>query len=451
MPTVRSVPGAARPRVVVVGAGHAGLEAVRALRRAEVDVVLVDRHNYHTFQPLLYQVATAGLQAGHITQPVRHIFQDQPNADFRLARVEGVDFAARRLVVSDGPPIAYDHLVLAAGASTAFYGIEGADRYAFPLKSVADATRLRSHVIACFEAADQDPARLDEGALTFVIVGGGPTGVEMAGALVELFEGVFRKDYHHLEVDRAQVVLVEMGERLLTGYAPHLQDYARRELERRGVEVRLGTAVHRVTPSTVHLSTGEVLRTRTLVWAAGVRANPLADVLGVEQGPAGRIVVTPTLQLPGHPEVYVAGDLAAAADPSGRLYPQVAQVAIQQGRHAARNILRTLAGRPPLPFRYRDLGTMATIGRNAAVAQLPSGLTLRGRLAWLAWVVVHVANLMGFRNRASVTLSWVYNYFTWDRGPRLVLASEPEDEVGPVLAPQYDPAARAEPAETAAP
>ncbi|MDX1530332.1 MAG: NAD(P)/FAD-dependent oxidoreductase [Rhodothermales bacterium] len=421
------------PRVVVVGTGHGGLEAVHALRKAPVDVLLVDRNNYHKFQPLLYQVATAGLQPGDIAQPARHLFQSQANAAFRMARVVGVDLPARRLLVEDAAPIPYDTLVLAAGASTAYFGVEGAREYGFPLKNVADAINLRSHVVGRFEAADRDPELIVDGALTFVVVGGGATGVETAGALVELFDRVFAKDFPRLDVDRARVVLVEMSDGVLAGYAPKLRAYARRVLERRGVEVRLEEAVAEVTPRTVRLQSGEEVRAHTTVWAAGVRANPLADVLGVEQTRGGRVVVDETLRLPEHPEVFVVGDMAGATDPVGDLYPQVAQVAIQQGRHAARTIRRLLDGEPPEPFRYRDLGMMATIGRNAAVAQFPSGFTLTGWPAWAAWALVHVAKLVGFRNRLTVMVNWTYNYFTWDRGPRLVLSTFPEtDEVPPV-------------------
>lgn len=423
----RAVPEPRR-RVVVVGTGFAGLEAVRALRRADLDVLLVDRNNYHKFQPLLYQVGTAGLQPGHITQSARHIFQGQRNFDFRMAKVVGVDFGAKRLEVDPGPPIPYDYLVLAAGASTAYYGVEGAKEFGFPLKNVPDAINLRSHVLGQFEAANRNPALIDDGALTFGIVGGGATGVETAGALVELFDRVLVRDFPALDVRRARVVLFEMGDALMAAYKPELQAYTKRTLEKRGVEVRLNASVERVTPRAVHLEGGETIPMQTLVWAAGVRANPLADVLGVEQTSAGRVVVDEFLSIPGCPEVFVAGDMAGARDPEGELYPQVAQVAIQQGVHAAETIERLGRGLDPQPFRYRDLGMMATIGRNAAIVQFPNGFTMKGWLAWIAWAGLHIVKLVGFQNKAAVFLNWVYNYFTFDRGPRIVLTTFPESD-----------------------
>jgi NADH dehydrogenase len=428
VPTVTT----ARPRVVIVGVGHAGLEAAKALKRALVDVLLVDRHNYHKFQPLLYQVATAGLQPGDITQPARHVFRRQQNLAFLRATVTGVDPDTRLLLVDEGPPIPYDFLILGAGASTAYYGVAGAEAYGFPLKNIADAVNLRSHVLLQFEEASRDPALVEAGALTFAIVGGGPTGVEMAGALRELFDRVLRKDFPALDVSRARVILLEAGDALLTSYKPHLRDYTRRQLEKRGVEVRLNETVVDVTPEAVRLRSGEAIPTRTLVWAAGVRANPLADRLGLEQARGGRITVDATLRVPGHPGVFVAGDMAGAAGPDGALYPQVAQVAMQQGVHAAREVERTLRGEAPQPFRYRDKGQMATIGRNAAVLELPNGWTATGWLAWIGWVLIHIVNLAGFRNKLGVFVSWVYNYFTYDRGPRLISPAWPETDEVPV-------------------
>ena len=425
-----------RPRVVIVGVGHAGLEAAKALRKAPVDVLLVDRHNYHKFQPLLYQVATAGLQPGDITQPARHIFRKQRNLTVRLATVTDIDLDARRVLVEDGPPIPYDALLLGVGASTATYDVEGAEEHGLPLKNVADAVNLRSHVLLRFEAAHRDPSLIEAGGLTFVVVGGGPTGVEMAGALRELFDRVLCKDFPGLDVSRARVVLLEAGDALLNGYRDRLRDYTRRQLEGRGVEVRLDTAVVEVTPEAVRLASGETIPAHTLVWAAGVRANPLADRLAVEQTQGGRVVVDETLRVPGHPEVFVAGDLAGARDPGGALYPQVAQVAMQQGVHAAREIVRALRGEPAQPFRYADKGQMATIGRNAAVLELPNGWTATGYLAWLGWVVIHIVNLAGFRNQLSVFISWVYNYFTYDRGPRLIIPAWPETDEVPVDPPR---------------
>ncbi|NNF58972.1 MAG: NAD(P)/FAD-dependent oxidoreductase [Rhodothermaceae bacterium] len=442
VPHIRSVDGAPaadgfapRPRIVVVGVGHGGMEAVKELDGTPADVLLVDRNNYHKFQPLLYQVATAGLQEGDITQSARHIFQKQKNVDFRLATVLGADLDARVLQVDQGPPIPYDYLILAAGASTAYFGVEGAQTYGFPLKNVADAVNLRSHVLLQFEKANRNAALIEEGALNFVVVGGGATGVETAGALIELFDRVLCRDFAGLDVDRARVILVERGDALMEAYKPDLQAYTKRQLEKRGVEVWLDTAVESVSAEAVQFEGGESLATQTLIWAAGVRANPLADELGLEQTRGSRLVVDDTLRVSGHPEVFAVGDLAGATDPTGQLYPQVAQVAIQQGIHAAKEIERAMRGIQPEAFQYKDLGQMATIGRNAAILEFPSGRGLKGLLAWLGWAVIHVVNLVGFRNRLSVLINWVYNYFTYDRGPRVIMSTWPEtDEVQqPVL------------------
>ncbi|GAB5537737.1 MAG: NAD(P)/FAD-dependent oxidoreductase [Rubricoccaceae bacterium] len=424
-----------RPRVVVVGVGHGGLECVKALKGEPVDILLVDRNNYHKFQPLLYQVATAGLDVGDITQAARHILHDQDNADFRLATVTGLDASAKLLLTQDGPPISYDHLVLAAGASTAYFGVEGAQEYAFPLKNVPDAVALRSHVLRQVEAANQNPSRIEDGALNIVVVGGGPTGVETAGAMRELFEKVLTHDFPGLDIHRARVILVDGADALMIPYAPELRDYTKRQLEKKGAEVRLGANVTTVTREGVALDDGTNIQARTVVWAAGIRANPLADALAMTQTRGGRVVVDESLRVPDQPDVFVAGDMAGATDPTGDLYPQVAQVAIQQGQHAADQILRQHAGLAPTPFAYKDLGMMATIGRNAAILQLPSGLKMKGRLAWLGWALIHVLALAGFQNKLSVMLSWIYNYITYERGPRLILTAEPEhDDLDPPIA-----------------
>ncbi|MEL6610777.1 MAG: NAD(P)/FAD-dependent oxidoreductase [Bacteroidota bacterium] len=428
-----------RPRIVVIGSGHAGLEACKALSGEDVDVLMVDRNNYHKFQPLLYQVATSGLQTGHICMPVRHIFQQQDNFDFRLATVLGVDLEAQLVHVEEGPPIHYDSLIVGAGASVAYYGVEGAEEHGFPLKNVADAVELRAHVLRCFEEANRNPALIEGGVLNFVIVGGGPTGVEMAGGLRELFDQVLRKDFPGLDLNRVRVILLERADALMLPYKADLQAYTKDALEYIGVDVRLETAVTEVTPTEVRLADGTAIPTQTLIWAAGVRANPLADVLseteGIEQTRGGRLVTDEYLRLPAHPNVFVAGDIAGAADPQGVLYPQVAQVAIQQGIQAAGNAIRAHRGLDPEAFVYNDLGMMATIGRNRAILELPNGTGMKGFIAWCAWVFVHVVKLAGFRNQLAVFFSWVYSYFTWDRTPRLIIDVEPEtDEIQePVL------------------
>jgi NADH dehydrogenase len=409
------------PKVVVVGAGFGGLEVARHLKGAPVEVTLVDQHNFHTFQPLLYQVATAGLNAADVAHAVRGLFHGQRNARFRQGRVTAVDWDARVVAVDGQPDLPFDHLVVAGGASVTYFGTPGAADHGFPLYTLEDAIRLRNHVIRRFEAADTDPTELDGGGLTFVVVGGGPTGVETAGALAELFAMVFRKDYPGLDVSRAHVVLVEMEDHLLHPFGSAGRQHALDTLRSRGVDVRLGAKVASVEADRVTFADGEVLPCQTLVWAAGVQANPLAGTLGVPQDRGGRIVVGPDLQVPDHPRVWAIGDIAASRDRHGDLLPQLAPVAMQGGRHVARQICRLLEGRPTEPFRYRDKGTMATIGRRAAVAELPGGIRLRGGLAWLAWLGLHLVFLVGKRNRASVLLNWAWNYLTWDRGPRLVL------------------------------
>jgi NADH dehydrogenase len=410
------VVSALKPHVVIVGAGFGGLATAKALKHAPVQVTLVDRHNFHTFQPLLYQVATAGLNATDVAHAVRGIFHDQANVTFRQATVTGVDWDTRTVELDHGS-LVFDRLVLAAGATASVFGIPGAEEHGLALYTLEDAVALRNHVLDRFEAADADPALVDDGALTFVIVGGGPTGVEVAGALSELFAMVLRKDFQTLDVSRARVVLVEMADVLLSPFAPVSQQNAATTLEHLGVELRLGEAVTSVTATRVALRSGEELAAHTLIWAAGVQANPLAQALGIETGRGGRISVGPDLRVPGHPDTFAIGDVAATDPP----LPQLAPVAMQGGRHVAEEIVRSLHGGAPQPFRYRDKGTMATIGRRAAVAELPLGIKLKGTPAWLAWLGLHLVTLVGFRNRLSVFLNWAWNYVTWDRGPRIIL------------------------------
>ena len=411
----------AKPRVVIVGAGFGGLKAAEALKNAPVDVTLIDRFNYHTFQPLLYQVATAALEPAEIASTVRGIFHNQKNFSFELGNVVGVDWENKALLIEDEPPVYFDYLILAAGASTNYFGIDGAEKYSFPMKTVDEANALRNHIISVFEEVSADPGLIDEGWLNFVVVGGGPTGVEMAGALSELFHMVLRKDYPHLDINRAQFILLEAAEHVLAPFAPDLRSYSLDELRKRHVDVRLGEAVIRVTEDHVTLKSGDAIPTHTVIWGAGVRGVPLANALGVEVGRGGRIVTNDDLSLPGRPEVFVIGDLAATKGPDGVLYPQLARVAIEGGAHAARMIRRRLEGQPGEPFIYKDPGTMATIGRNAAVAQLPGSIKLKGFLAWAAWVFLHLWFLVGFRNRVGVFVNWVWNYFTYDRGVRMIM------------------------------
>ena len=321
----------------------------------------------------------------------------------------------------------YDHLVVAAGATANFFGIEGAAEHSLPLYTLDDAAALRNHVLTRFEAADSDPTIVADGALTFVVVGGGPTGVEVAGALAELFDVVLRRDFPALEVDAARIVLVEAVDDVLGAFRPRSRRHALDALRERGVDVRTGTAVRSVTATAVHLATGETIPSQTLIWAAGVRANPLAAALGVETGRGGRIPVGDDLRVLGHPNAFAIGDIAAIADdrqPSGYL-PGVAQVAMQSGAHVAKEIRRALACEPPRPFRYVDKGSMATIGRRSAVADLPLRIRLSGTIGWVAWLGLHLLQLMGFRNRLSVLLNWAWAYVGWDRGPRLIFTPSP--------------------------
>jgi NADH dehydrogenase len=414
-----------RHRVVVVGAGFGGLSLAKGLKGAGVDLTIVDRNNFHTFQPLLYQVATSGLGADDVAHNVRGIFHERDDITFRLADVTGIDHDRRELLTDGGPSIPYDTLVLAAGASTNTYGVPGVDEYAFAMKTLPEAIAVRNHVLAQFEAASLDPRTVDDGALNVVVIGGGPTGVELAGAMRELFSMVLSHDYPELDVTRARVILVEATGHVLGPFSPASRWYAKGRLTRMGVEVRLDAAVGAITPHAVHLTDGEVIPTRTAIWVAGVRANALADALGLAQTKGGRIEIGRDLTVPGHPEIFVVGDLGATPD----VLPQLAPVAIQQGTHVAKSIRRRLDGRPLEPFRYFDKGTMATIGRDAAVAELPLGIRFRGRLAWVAWLFLHLMYLVGFRNRLNVFVNWAYSYITWDRGARLIVRPDRLDRL----------------------
>ena len=409
-----------RPRVLIVGAGFGGLELARALRRAPVDILLIDRNNYHTFQPLLYQVATAALEPEEIAHSVRGIFQRQRNFRFRMGEVTDVRFDERRVIVDGRDALDYDYLVLAAGAVTNFFGVKGAAEHSFDLKGIELALALRSHIIRQFEIADRAEFNVDDGRLTFAAVGGGPTGIETTGALVELIDLVLAKDFRDLPLERVRVILLEATDGLLAGFDERLQQYTARTLEKRGVEIRLGDPVVEVTPRGVHLRSGDYIPTHTVIWSAGVRTEALSDRLGLEQDRGGRIAVSDDLSLPGRPNVFAIGDIAAARDTDGSLLPQVAPVAIQGGRHVARRITDDLAGRPAAPFRFEDPGIMATIGRNSGVVQLPSGVKATGFVAWMMWLGLHLVQLIGFRNRLNVLVNWAWNYFTYDRSARLI-------------------------------
>ena len=407
-----------RPVVAVIGAGFGGLRVAMALRRAPVQVVLIDRRNYHLFQPLLYQVATAGLAASEIAYPVRGILRKQANLQFRLAEVEAVDLAERRLQTSTGE-IGYDYLVVACGAETNYYGLTGVAEHAVGLKDLDEAVVIRNHVLKMFELAAQerDP-EIRRAMLTFVVVGGGPTGVESAGALSELTRLVQLRDFSELQPQELRVILLEASNQLLKGMAPSLQSATAETLWRKHVEVRFGATVTDFDGAKVMLRSGEVIPARTVIWAAGARAARLAGTLDAPKGSLERIVVEPTLQLPGHPEVMVIGD-AAYWEEDGEPLPMVAPAAIQQAEHAAKNILRMVRGGSLEQFRYKSPGSLATIGRNAAVVEI-GGFKLRGFLAWVVWLVVHLMRLVGFRNRLVVFINWAWDYLFYDRAVRVI-------------------------------
>jgi NADH dehydrogenase len=417
-----------RPKVVIVGAGFGGLYAAKTLKRTEVDILIVDQHNYHTFQPLLYQVATAGLDTGDVAHQVRGVFHRQRNVRFRQGTVVGVDWDAKAVLLKDGSRLRYDYLILAAGAVYNDLGTPGVRRYGLFLKSLSEAANIRSHILRQFERVSADPSLLAQGALNFVIVGAGPTGVEMAGALVELFDRVIPKDFPELGSERAKVMVLELQETVLPPYSEKTRRYTEAVLRKRGVEVRLNTAVAEVREREVVLEGGETIPTETLIWAAGIRGHPLVRNLGLELTRGERIAVDKDLRVAGHEGVFVVGDLSGAQDDEGKLYPQVAPVAIQQGQHAGKQIARLLRGESTKAFRYFDKGSMAIIGRSAGVAELSKtflGLKLRGFLGWLAWLFIHLIYLPGYRNRFSALLSWTYNYFTYDRHTRLIAYMQP--------------------------
>jgi NADH dehydrogenase len=410
-----------RPRVAVVGAGFAGLWAARALGRQPVDVMVVDRNNYHTFLPLLYQVAAAEVAPEEIVYPVRSVVRGLSRVRFIMAEVTGVDVAARTVSTGDAS-IPYDYLVLAAGSVSNFFGVPGAEEHAFRLKTMDDGIALRNHILSRFEAAqnEPDPGKRQQ-AMTFTIAGGGPTGVEFAGALAELIRGPLAKDYRNIDLREARVVLLEARDALLEALPTELRAYSAARLRAMGVDVRLGSVVSRVTPASVELLDGTIFPTETVVWTSGVRVDDALRSWGLPVDAEGRIPVRPTLQLEGHPEVYVVGDLAHAVA-EGQPVPMVAPAATQQGEVAARNIVRHLRGGEPEPFRYRDPGTMVTIGRNAAVAYL-RGRSFTGFPAWILWLFVHIISLIGFRNRLFVLTDWALDYFFYERAVRLILAS----------------------------
>jgi NADH:ubiquinone reductase (H+-translocating) len=418
-----------RPKVVIVGAGFVGLNAAKTLRRAPVDILMIDQNNYHTFQPLLYQVATAALEPTDIAYQARGIFRHQKNFRFMQGKVTGIDWNNQDVLLESGAAVHYDYLVLGAGAVYTDFGTPGVKEHSFLLKTLEQANNLRSHVLQQFELASIHPELLDEGILNFVIVGGGPTGVEMAGALDELFDKVLPGDYPEVDMKKAKVILLESSDEIMTPYTPRTRTYTLETLRGRGVDIQLNSRVSAIDDQSVTLKDGRTIPTKTLIWAAGVRACPLVDVLGLELDKGFRVKVNEDLSVlgkvnaEGKPNVFVAGDMSGAKDSKGMFYPQVATVAIQQGQQTGKNIAALVAGGQTKPFSYFDKGIMAIIGRNSGIAELSpklGGFKLRGFLGWLGWLFIHLIYLPGHQNRFNALTNWTYNYFTYDRHVRLI-------------------------------
>jgi NADH dehydrogenase len=407
------------PHIVILGAGFGGLTAAKKLRNAPVRITLIDRHNYHLFQPLLYQVAIAGLIPAQVAYPVRTIFRGQKNLTFQMGEVTAIDFE-KRYVKLDGSVIAYDYLILAAGGQTNFIGLDSVKENGFQIKDIQSAIATRNHLLGQFESASREAdADKRRPMLTFVIVGGGPTGVETSGALAELISHVMRKEYPELDVREARVLLLEAGNALIASYPDPLRRATLRLLQGKNVEVMFGAKLIDYNGRRVTLADGAQIEANTLIWTAGVKAAEVVETLGVQRAGSGRVRTEATLQLPDHPEVYVVGDAAYFEDANGRPLPMLSTVAIQQGNAVAENIRRAVKGSPQKPFQYRDPGLLATIGRNAAVARI-WGLSFSGFIAWLIWVGLHIYRIIGFRNRLVVLINWAWDYFFYDNQVRLI-------------------------------
>jgi NADH:ubiquinone reductase (H+-translocating) len=428
------------PKVIIIGGGFAGLDAARRLRNVACEVTLIDRHNHHVFQPLLYQVATAGLSPGDIASPIRWILRKQERLRVLLANVERIDSKAKQVQLdrpsaslsaspstplrAGGETLAYDYLIVAAGATHSYFGHDEWAQAAPGLKTLDDALAIRRRLLLAFEEAEREPNPVDQRRLlTFVLIGGGPTGVELAGALGEIARQALRLEFDAVDPAIARIILIEAGPSILPAFPDRLRESARRALVRLGVDVRVGKAVTKVEEGAVWLG-DERIEAHTILWAAGVAAAPLSRDLGPGLDRAGRVIVAPDLSVPGHPDVFVAGDLASFMHQTGMPLPGVAQVAKQAGRHAAANVARLIAGKRTTPFRYFDPGNMATIGRNAAIADF-GFLRVSGYLGWLIWLFVHILFLIGFRNRVSVMLQWAAAYLTYQRSVRLITRNPP--------------------------
>ena len=410
-----------RPHVVIVGAGFGGLAVARKLAGAPVDVTLLDRNNYHAFWPLMYQVATAGLEGQDIAQPIRAIVRRTPNVQFRVTTVECIDIA-EQTVFTDSGELRYDELVVAAGSTNNFFGLDQIEAHGFGFKELHEALAIRNQLITRFEEAEHedDPEQLRR-LLTFVVVGGGPTGVELAGAISELIRHVMRKDHPTLDLSYSRVLLLEAMDRLLLTFPPTLSRKAQRSLEKLGVEVRFNAQVAGLENGAIQLKDGTAIPTDTVIWSAGIKGAEIGASLGVPLKRGARVPVIDTLQLPEHPNVWVLGDLAYLEGPDGKPYPQLAAAAMQQGRHVAINIQRKLRGEPLLRWKYIDKGSMATVGRRSAVARI-WGINWSGFIAWALWLAVHLLYLVNARSRLLVFINWTYNYFTYDRAARAVIA-----------------------------
>jgi NADH:ubiquinone reductase (H+-translocating) len=412
----------ALPHVIIIGGGFAGLATAHALANREVRVTIVDQHNFHTFLPLLYQVATAGLEPADVAYPIRTIFHKAPNVGFRHGSVARVDEATQKVVLEDGSELAFDHLVVATGATAAYFGIPGAAQHALPLYSLADARRLRNRLLLTLEDADVRHEH-DRPALNYVVVGGGPTGVETSGALAELVRIVIRRDGLRIREEDVRILLVDVAPRLLAAFPQSASTYAAKELSGLGVEIHFERSVVQVEEHAIVFADGERLETALVIWAGGVTVKgTLAERLQESTGPGGRLRVTNDLRLVDSTSLWAVGDAAAVPSTKGEFCAQLAPVAIQSGRHCAHQILHVLNAEATEPFHYRDKGIMATIGRNEAVAFLPGGLVIKGRLGWMAWLTLHLFYLIGFRNRLRVVINWTWRYFDWPSGPRLIVA-----------------------------
>jgi NADH:quinone reductase (non-electrogenic) len=414
-----------QPRVLILGGGFAGVGAAQKLKKAGAEVVLVDRHDYHTFQPLLYQLATGLLETTAVGHSLRDLLSRHDNTTVHKAGVSSIDFEQKTVEFGEIAPISYDYLVFGLGAVVNFFGTAGAPDHAFPMYTLPHAVHLKDHLLERWEAADRDPSLIEDGALNVVVVGGGPTGVETAGAMAELYRGDFAKDYPGVEPEDARVILVEAGPELFGMFKPKLREYAQQALTDRDVEVRTGEAVASVEPTKVTLKSGEALKAHTLVWGAGLQGNPIVQSLGIELQRGNRIAVGPDLTLPDHPEVYVVGDVAAITDSkTEQVLPQLGSVALQSGEHAGKAIADRLAGKEPKPFEYKDKGTMATIGRGAAVVQFLRGRTMTGAKAQAAWGAVHLALLPTNEDRAKAVVSWVGAATTHQRVGRITVEAD---------------------------